>query len=454
MTIYELMTGKVPFHRIKNSATVMLYVLRGERPSKPVNTRHDWTPELFELMQECWVTKATARPTMSTISDQIRSLRDASRNKSPVPQSLLLAISTPLQPVSPTALGTFEEHQVSLGNVSFIYESPVTENSHSRHFLDQLSGDVPITLSNPPGKRSTKRKSTAEESSLSRAEADDALPPLPDLSLSRALQARPRASSAPMTVPTQFILKGTSQQSPAPIYQSQNSSLVSLASASNQSRFSKPSRPTTPSTPLPDEPPTPPPEYPTFKKRQRISSFWKRTSGERSPAVEAATSEGAIDSLKIILPILRTLISGEEAMLEDNFDASFSSRLRKAGNEVVALERIDQLLTQLLGGYVRLRRQHRIFMQGLQSAEGMTAEDIVPTLCSLLSRTIDSFGSVYPRYAFDIYQTDDILSEEIERNFPLRAWLQVCSVGEEVFFILISIRNPTTSNLGNSCGNL
>jgi hypothetical protein len=425
MTIYELMTGNVPFHRIKNSATVMLAILRGERPSKPVATRKDWTPDLYDLMQECWSTRPSFRPTMSQFSEKMRSLRDASLADTPIPQSLLIAINTPLQPVSPTAWGPAEEEQVDLREASFICESPTTEISLGSQLLDHRRQDSQFRLSTAPSKR---RKSTAEESSLSRAEADDALPPLPilspNLTLNRSLDARPRSSSAPMTVPAQFTVKEPSPQSTHTVYQSQNSSLISIVSASNQSRFSKASRPTTPATPVPEEPPSSPPDSPAIARRKRMSSFWRKNSLERVP-LEVTTSEGSVDSLKTIMPILQGLIAGEETMLEDNFDATFSSRLRKAGHEVVPLERIDQFLTQILGGYVRLRRQHRAFLQELKSAESMTAEEIVPTLRSLLSSTIESFGSVYPKYAFDVYQVEEVLSEEMESNFPFRAWLQV-----------------------------
>jgi hypothetical protein len=175
---------------------------------------------------------------------------------------------------------------------------------------------------------------------------------------------------------------------------------------------------------VPEEPPSSPPDSPIIPKRKRISSFWKKNSLERVP-LEVTTSEGSVDPLKTIMPILQGLIAREEAMLGDNFDAAFSSQLRKAGCEVVPLERIDQLLTQIIGGYVRLRKHHRVFLQDLKSAESMTAEDIVPTLRSLLSGTIESFGSVYPKYAYDIYQVEEVLSEEMESNFPFRAWLQV-----------------------------
>ena len=435
MTIYELMTGKVPYWRIKSSATVILAIIRGERPPKPVNTRNDWSTELFDLMQDCWRTKPSGRPTMSQVSGQMRALRDSSRNKSLVPQSLLIAINTPLQPVSPTAWGQTEDEPVDVQEVSFIYESPIADVPHASELPEPNHKGTQLQLAAAPRKRSTRRKSTAEESSLLRAEADDALAALPVLSpkttMNRAPEARPRSVSAPTMVPTQFSLRESSLHPPPTIYQSPNSSLASLASVSNQSRFSKTSRPTTPATPVPpEEPPSSPPDSPVTRRKQRLSSFWKKNSLERAP-VDVTAGDGSVDPLKAVMPILQGLIAGEEAMLDDNFDAGFSSRLREAGHDVVSLERIDQFLTRLLGGYVRLRRQHRAFLQALKSAEAMTAEEIVPALCSLLTSTIESLGSVYPKYAFDIYQAEEILSEEIESNFPFRAWLQVSAVANQ-----------------------
>jgi hypothetical protein len=43
-----------------------------------------------------------------------------------------------------------------------------------------------------------------------------------------------------------------------------------------------------------------------------------------------------------------------------------------------------------------------------------------------LTEAIDAFTPVYPRYAHSIYGVEAVLAEEMERNFPFRAWLQVC----------------------------
>ncbi|KAG8772883.1 hypothetical protein FRC16_005529, partial [Serendipita sp. 398] len=281
MTIYELMTGKVPYWRIKNSPTVMLTILRGELPSRPraSDVRHDWQPYLWELMQDCWTAKPSARPTMSEVSDRIRTIREASQMKSPVPQSLLLAFDTPLPPLSPRAHNEESDPPI-------VIESPTTEGTQLSHIMAIPSEAEPIKLSDPPKK---KRQSTTD-STLAKAEANDDVPELPELPSKRVLSPvirsdlmRPRSWSAPMAISSDF---GVLEAMPSPkqtMFQSLNSSLVSFGSDTNQSRLIKSSRPITPATPVQDEPQPPTPTSPITKTRQRISSFWKKSSLERAP---------------------------------------------------------------------------------------------------------------------------------------------------------------------------
>jgi hypothetical protein len=112
-------------------------------------------------------------------------------------------------------------------------------------------------------------------------------------------------------------------------------------------------------------------------------------------------------------------------MMRDTFDATFGARLRKGGSVLVPLDRIDSLLTRLLSGYIRLRRQHGLFLKALKAVETVTMSDLVPVLCTLLSRTIETLGNVYPQYAFGIYKVEEELLDEMESNFPFRAWIQV-----------------------------
>lgn len=429
MTVYELMTGKVPYQHIKNSATVIFAISRGELPSDPKQNevRHDWDPQLLDLMHRCWETRPGLRPSMSAVSSCVRSIRE---NRPCVPQSLILAIDTPLSPVSPNSVILVEEDQVDIKDATFVIESPLSEGASVAYSNRQLTFDFklappPIPPTPPPKKLPAKRKSTAGESTVSRGESKDGLADLPDLrSNLTSRTARPRSSSAPMAIPIRIGSRElSSSPTPASVaFRSLNSSQVSLGTMSGQSRFSKPSRPVTPATPVPDEPSSSSPSSPVATRKQRISSFWKKNSLERAPPEALVTA----DPLKTVQPLLRLLVEGQEGMLNNTYDATFSSRLRKVGPALVPLDRIDGLVTSLLGGYVRLRKQHSIFLRSLKSAETMTALDFVHVISDLLSETIDAFTPVYPNYALGIYAVEEVLAEEMERNFPFRAWLQVC----------------------------
>lgn len=431
MTVYELMTGKNPYHHIKNNATVIVTILLGELPHKPKPTdvRHDWDPRLLDLMHECWKARPSQRPNMSTVSAKVRSIRE---NHPAIPESLIRAFDTPLSPVSPSSLIIIDEEQTRLREASFIVDSPVSESAFVSQFAtvqrqppSDFNLDPPPIPPSPPRRNlDIKRKSTAGESTVSQGEAKDGLSALPDLKKSAGASRtlRPRSFSEPMAVTILDNPKEVSSPVPASStgFRSLNSSQVSFGSVSGQSRFSKPSRPVTPATPVPDESSSAP-SSPVAKKRQRISSFWKKNSLERAPPDALVTT----DPLKTIFPLLNTLIESQNAMLNNTYDATFSTRLRKAGPALVPLDRIDALLTSLLGGYVRLRRQHSVFLKALKSAEDMTASDFVQIIGNLLSQTIDAFSSVYPKYAYAIYAVEEVLAEEMERNFPFRAWLQV-----------------------------
>lgn len=430
MTVYELMTGKVPYWRVKTSPTVMLAIVRGELPSKPraSDVRHDWQPQLLELMHECWTQRPNLRPTMTAISETMRSIRDASQARSPVPQSLLLAFDTPLLPLTPT---TWPNDADKASSEPLLIDSPITETSHDINYVvaeKEVHPAIELSLPLSRGK-SNKRKSTTD-STLAKAEIHDSVPELPasrpNVPLTRADLTRPRSSSAPVAVPTELYLKD--QPSPPKtgsmtMFNSENSSMVSLDSMLNQNRRSRPITPATPVPPDPDPPSTP--SSPVTRRRQRLSSlsFWKRNSTDKTSTESTSGTEGSFDP-KAAISILQSLIQGEESMLRDTYDAVLSSRIRMAHPSVIPVERVDHFLTRVLGSYIKLRGQRGHFLRELKSAEQEIASDLVPTVISLLTRTIDCFCMIYPDYAKGIYNVEDILTEEMENNFPFRAWMQ------------------------------
>ncbi|KAF8178967.1 kinase-like domain-containing protein, partial [Mycena galopus ATCC 62051] len=67
-----ILTGKFPFHELKNDMAVMMAVARGRRPARPESSSGITTPDsLWELVENCWETEATIRPTAFQIVERL-----------------------------------------------------------------------------------------------------------------------------------------------------------------------------------------------------------------------------------------------------------------------------------------------------------------------------------------------------------------------------------------------
>lgn len=69
---YEIYTGHVPFFEIRRDQTVMFKIASGERPSRPPANDPAFqgkgmTRDLWELMEDCWVSDPRERPTTQDI---------------------------------------------------------------------------------------------------------------------------------------------------------------------------------------------------------------------------------------------------------------------------------------------------------------------------------------------------------------------------------------------------
>ncbi|KAJ6598277.1 kinase-like domain-containing protein [Mycena vulgaris] len=69
---YEILTGKVPFHELRNDMAVMQKVAGGQRPSQPVSCSGTTTLDsLWRLLQDCWREKSNTRPTAIQIVERL-----------------------------------------------------------------------------------------------------------------------------------------------------------------------------------------------------------------------------------------------------------------------------------------------------------------------------------------------------------------------------------------------
>jgi len=72
MTIYQVLTGTLPFGSL-TSSEVVFKVLKNEKPSKPANALAlGLTGKVWRLLEDCWQTDRTLRPSVKTVLDRVR----------------------------------------------------------------------------------------------------------------------------------------------------------------------------------------------------------------------------------------------------------------------------------------------------------------------------------------------------------------------------------------------
>jgi hypothetical protein len=73
LTHLQVLSGLLPFHHLR-FPIVVCAILRGERPSKPLNASSlGFTDSLWGLLQLCWSKSALVRPTARQLYDHLRS---------------------------------------------------------------------------------------------------------------------------------------------------------------------------------------------------------------------------------------------------------------------------------------------------------------------------------------------------------------------------------------------
>ncbi|KAF5344630.1 hypothetical protein D9756_011219 [Leucocoprinus leucothites] len=76
MVILELLTGQYPFTERKRDTAVIRAVIDHVQPKRPTVTLvQNWlTDELWVLMQRCWSSAITSRPTMEVIAAELEQM--------------------------------------------------------------------------------------------------------------------------------------------------------------------------------------------------------------------------------------------------------------------------------------------------------------------------------------------------------------------------------------------
>ncbi|KZT30114.1 kinase-like protein [Neolentinus lepideus HHB14362 ss-1] len=67
MTIYEMLALKKPFDGIRSESHVCYIVWAGQRPAKPEGYNENLHGALWSIIQECWKSDPTSRPTVADV---------------------------------------------------------------------------------------------------------------------------------------------------------------------------------------------------------------------------------------------------------------------------------------------------------------------------------------------------------------------------------------------------
>lgn len=64
-----MFTGAIPFSDLRDGAVILAVSVHNMRPSRPLEpaTGRGLSDDVWNLMQECWLTQPTERPDMDTV---------------------------------------------------------------------------------------------------------------------------------------------------------------------------------------------------------------------------------------------------------------------------------------------------------------------------------------------------------------------------------------------------
>jgi len=78
MVIIEIFTGNVPFQEFHNEPSVIIKVMRGERPKRPEREHAPGlSDQLWDLAQMCWHQDRSKRPTIFFVLDSLEVILDS-----------------------------------------------------------------------------------------------------------------------------------------------------------------------------------------------------------------------------------------------------------------------------------------------------------------------------------------------------------------------------------------
>jgi len=92
MVMWEVFTGRFPFHELGRDSHIINKVLKGERPKRPSQaTGIGLSDTIWEVMERCWQPDHHERPAVTTVADALEKAKDVA-GKLEAPQQWPLAV--------------------------------------------------------------------------------------------------------------------------------------------------------------------------------------------------------------------------------------------------------------------------------------------------------------------------------------------------------------------------
>ncbi|KAL0060222.1 MAP kinase kinase kinase [Marasmius tenuissimus] len=145
-TVLEIMTGKLPFHKIIDAAVIYQVSVRRQRPERP---SEGWCPDhIWDLVELCWDEDPLRRPTAKALQDYLRRLIEAG-NPSPGDSSFIGYFRPDNLDLSPTT--SVSEISVDDAPTAGPSQPPDHDHLHSNlprdfdptHTAETLRDDIP-----------------------------------------------------------------------------------------------------------------------------------------------------------------------------------------------------------------------------------------------------------------------------------------------------------------------
>ncbi|CAE6486586.1 unnamed protein product [Rhizoctonia solani] len=146
MTLYEAMTGQIPYYRKSDALVIFQVVQRREPPERPdsIPVSHKTMDKLWELLLRCWSFEPTKRPSAADVAEAIKMLGAASVLSRKMAARAIVSelVAHGCRDLSSELdVPSFGEYPVSHGGLSDIYQGQLSDSAKVAVKVLRVSAD-------------------------------------------------------------------------------------------------------------------------------------------------------------------------------------------------------------------------------------------------------------------------------------------------------------------------